>query len=370
MAHPLSPPQLRSAIADAKGFLTGVWPQWFEVLWTRIPRHGRVSTGSIAPGARGTVVVTWAPAYPDTNFSVATSLENAATSSSSTSYDMLDWMLMRADLRAANHLEGTKLDLTTPSNHIFTQLGTGNFYWVKGDSGYPWDINIFDDTYIYLSTTERTYGSASEGKRFESLTGSIGLKGVPFAKRSMSIGDSVLSKDSRLAIYTACGVATYTDIGNVKVTLTGPYTETIPGAGGNLPANLATIHLEYEWSLDTSYNHKSGSVKETYTLARPYGLVRWQSQAWNVGNGSYDAPSDQSNFNILTAGTSGLPASDPCGLGTNGGGSSTLTAVAQSGAGLRIERILSKAGGSVTVQVINDSGVALSGTVDAIAVHD
>jgi hypothetical protein len=247
--------------------------------------------------------------------------------SPSGSYDMLAWMLMSPSLRAANHFASTQINGVTPANHLYTQLNTGNFYWIKGDSGYPWDINIFDDQLIYLSTTEYTYATASAGKRFESLDPLIGLKGVPFAKRFMNIGDSVFSSDSRLAIYTACGVATYTNIGYVKVTLTGPYVETIPGAGSNIPANLNTIHLEYEWSLDSSYNHKSGTTKETYTFCQPYGLVRWETQPWNVGSSSYDPPTNATNYNILTAGVTGLPFSDPCGFGTDGGGGSGVVTI-------------------------------------------
>lgn len=40
------------------------------------------------------------------------------------------------------------------------------------------------------------------------------------------------------------------------------------------------------------------------------------------------------------------------------------------GTGLRVERIRAKSTTGLTVQVINDSAGALSGTVDAIAVHD
>jgi hypothetical protein len=233
-----------------------------------------------------------------------------------TSYTMLNWMLMSPSLAATEHFAGTDLDGTTPSNHLYTQLDTSNFYWVKGDGGYPWDIELYDSSYIYLSTTEYSYALATAGKRFESLNPTIGLKGVPFAKTSMNIGDSVLSTDTRLAIYTACGTATYTNLGTAKTTLTGPYVETIGGAGANLPVNLTTIHLEYEWGLNGSYAHQSGSTKETYTFAQPYGLVHWQTQTWNTGTGSYGAPTAATNYDILTAGVAGLPAYDPCGFDT------------------------------------------------------
>jgi len=244
-------------------------------------------------------------------------------------YDMLSLMLLSPSLRAADHMAGTKLNLSA-SNHIYNQLLTGDYYATKGDSpACPWDINTFDANYIYLSTTELTYASCSEGKRFESLNPSIGFKGVPYAKRYMNIGDSVYSSDSRFAIYTACGTATYANIGYVKVTLTGPYVETIPGAGSNLPPNLHTVHLEYEWDLAAGYTHQAASVKETNTFdtSGTYGWVAWTTQDWNTGTGAYDPPTDAAYFNILTAGTTGIPYSDPCGFGMAGVGSSSVATI-------------------------------------------
>src|ERR1017187_8216305 len=248
---------------------------------------------------------------------------------------MLDWMLMSAALRAANHLASTGLDGVTASNHLYTTVNAGNFYWTKGDSGFPWDIDPFDDTpgYIYQGTTENGWANARTAKRFESLT--YGFKGLPFAKRIMNIGDVLLSLDTRFAIYDGLGGVTYSNLGTAKFTLTGPFVETIAGAGGNLPANLTTIHITYEWSLDGSYNHQSGSVKETYTFAKPYGLIHWQTQAWDVSTGAYNAPGyDASNtiitptaaynacatnLNILVSGA-GVAVSDPTPYGVNGGG--------------------------------------------------
>src|SRR3989442_9866832 len=68
-------------------------------------------------------------------------------------YDMLDWMTLDTSLRANYHMEGT-------SNPLYTiiQPGTtiqsGKFYWIKGGGGYPWDIQLYDNNYIYLWITE------------------------------------------------------------------------------------------------------------------------------------------------------------------------------------------------------------------------
>src|SRR5215468_818076 len=58
-------------------------------------------------------------------------------------YDMLDWMTMDSDLRSTYHLEGT-------SNPVYTLMAPGKFYWIKSGRGYPWDIQLYDNKYIYL----------------------------------------------------------------------------------------------------------------------------------------------------------------------------------------------------------------------------
>jgi hypothetical protein len=64
-------------------------------------------------------------------------------------YDMLDWMTLDSGLRASNFLQGN-------ANPLYTNIWSSKFYWTKGASGYPWDIQLFDNNYIYLWITEWT----------------------------------------------------------------------------------------------------------------------------------------------------------------------------------------------------------------------
>ena len=66
------------------------------------------------------------------------------------------------------------------------------------------------------------------------------------------------------------------------------------------------------------YAHQSSCVKETYTLAQRYGLVRWDTRDWDTATGTYDVPTDVTDLNILTPGVTGVSAYDPCGFGVNG----------------------------------------------------
>src|SRR5215467_10857984 len=74
-------------------------------------------------------------------------------------YDMLDWMTLDSDLRSTYHMEGT-------SNPIYTVMESGKFYWVKGALGYPWDIQLYDNNYIYLWITELSWTVPESYKKF------------------------------------------------------------------------------------------------------------------------------------------------------------------------------------------------------------
>ncbi len=78
-------------------------------------------------------------------------------------YDMLDWMTLDSSLRSTYHLEGT-------SNPLYTVMQPGKFYWVKGGGGYPWDIQLYDNNYIYLWITELSWTVPQSYKKFTNNT--------------------------------------------------------------------------------------------------------------------------------------------------------------------------------------------------------
>src|SRR5213593_165345 len=62
-------------------------------------------------------------------------------------HDMLDWMTLDNDLRSSHHLTGT-------ANPLYSNIWRDKFFWTKGGNGYPWDIQLYDNHYIYLWITE------------------------------------------------------------------------------------------------------------------------------------------------------------------------------------------------------------------------
>src|SRR5215510_8277213 len=93
--------------------------------------------------------------FPKTNLASA----EATISCSSGEYDMLDWMTLDSDLRSKDHLSGT-------ANPLYTTMESTKFYWTKGGSGSPWDIQLYDDKYIYLWVTEYSWSDPESYKKF------------------------------------------------------------------------------------------------------------------------------------------------------------------------------------------------------------
>ena len=90
-------------------------------------------------------------------------------------YDMLAWMTIDPSMRETHYMAGT-------ANPNYTQVEKGRFYYTKSAQGYPWDVNLYDDNYIYLWATELDWGNPSSYKAFYSPTsGNFNMPLVPVA---------------------------------------------------------------------------------------------------------------------------------------------------------------------------------------------
>src|SRR5690349_19442351 len=78
-------------------------------------------------------------------------------------YDMLDWMTLDSNLSGNYHMAGN-------ANPLYTNTMPGKFYWTKGANGSPWDIQLYDNNYIYLWITELSWNNAQTFKKFAGNT--------------------------------------------------------------------------------------------------------------------------------------------------------------------------------------------------------
>ena len=88
-------------------------------------------------------------------------------------YDMLAWMTMDPTLASSHHMSGT-------ANPVYTNLASDRFFWTKTGQGYPWDIQLYDNNYIYLWVTELNWQNPSTYKVFhDPVLGDYNLPLVP-----------------------------------------------------------------------------------------------------------------------------------------------------------------------------------------------
>jgi hypothetical protein len=201
-------------------------------------------------------------------------------------YDMLDWMTMDSSLRSTYHLQGT-------SNPLYTVMAPGKFYWIKGGLGYPWDIQLFDNNYIYLWITELSWTVPQSYKKFTNNTN------LPLAPRCASAGfpgSTIKVGNTNYDLHTNCSNSCSVTLGlqNAINQVWGPYYLSL---GGSLPANLKTLVVTYRYNCDAAY--QKCMDKEEYYLNSKYGLVQWAHYIFV--NGSY-AQLQKTVFNQLSVG--------------------------------------------------------------------
>ena len=224
------------------------------------------------------------------NNSADPNLARTSNSTGPTTYDMLAWMTMWSDIRAAHHMTGT-------ANPLFTSVTPDRFYWTKTGSGYPWDIQLYDINYVYLWVTELDWQNPRTFKAFKSPK--LGKFNLPFAPRFAKggyPGSSIKISDSTYEIHSDCNSFVTKNLGHVINEVWGPYQESL---GGQLPANLETLVVSYRYSCDANYT--SCGDKEEFHLAKPYGLVKWQHQSMGA-NGTYNPPDNTTYFNQVVSG--------------------------------------------------------------------
>lgn len=199
-------------------------------------------------------------------------------------YDMLKWMTLAPGLRSNYHMAGN-------SNPLYTTMAPGKFYWTKDANGSPWDIQLFDDQYIYLWITELNWLNPQSFKKFANNTN---MPLVPRCAQAGYPGSTITVPDTSYQTYTDCTHFTTQDLLNAVNEVWGPYYLTL---GGDLPANLKVLVASYRYNCDGNYSNCGD--KEEYYLAKRYGLVQWAH--YTLVNGNYQMQ-QQTMFNQLVAG--------------------------------------------------------------------
>lgn len=198
-------------------------------------------------------------------------------------YDMLDWMTLDSDIRWGYHVVGN-------TNPMYTSVAGDKFYWTKTGSGFPWDVQLFDSTYIYLWITEYSWSDSHTYKKF----GGSGLPLVPRCAQAGAPGSRIAVSNTSYEIHTSCHSYSVHDLKKAINELWGPYYISF---GGSLPPNLKTLVISYRYNCDGDY--QSCGDKEAYYLTQKYGVVQWEH--YRLFSGLYRLV-NRSTFNHVVRG--------------------------------------------------------------------
>jgi hypothetical protein len=241
-------------------------------------------------------------------------------------WDMADVVMMDQSLRNANyHLEGTA---TTPSDPTGTKSylaesipntnnnTTGKLQYVKtyqtvsglsGTYGYPWDINLYDQNFVYLWVTEQTWSEPWAYKKFNSGSNDYSMQ---LTRRCVLPGDGDTSliivpppsvNPSHNTQYTTqptkptnssadCTAASSTsDLKYARMEVQAPqssflFHDDVHGTQGN----ITVVPVYYDYACLTG-NGTNGDCKyrEIFTYNNTYGWIRWDYYKWDATKGMW-----------------------------------------------------------------------------------
>lgn len=217
--------------------------------------------------------------------------------------DMLDWMTFT---------DAANTHFFNSSNPIYTYLSGNKLWWLKGAGGHPWDLQLFDSTYVYLWITENgdenAWSNPTAYKRYDINDGNPTPQGVPMCPRFFTPGTTITIDTPAPTIIhrtLACesdGEAPFS-IGNIRMVTTGPTSMAWGGDVGTQQTILVTYY----------YGSSFGS-RERFFLVKNVGLVQWDVAAGTFG-GSYTV-SQTSQYITRTSGGSPVPYF-PCQTGAS-----------------------------------------------------
>lgn len=216
------------------------------------------------------------------------------------SQDMLEWVAMTPALADSYHFAGAN-----GANPLFTTVWPGKYYQVKSDIGFPWDINLYDQKYVYLWITELDWSNAATFKKFHAAA--AGDLSMPLLPRYLVVPSTpgklatIKVSDSSYEYHSSCNQFEVKSLGHVINEVWGPYQEYagITNPDGSYVGDVTALDVSYRYNCDSQYSQCKD--KEVFHVAKPYGLFHWEhfsspdGKSWTLEN--------QTQFKNIVAGT-------------------------------------------------------------------
>jgi hypothetical protein len=211
--------------------------------------------------------------------------------------DILDWMTLDSQHRSTKHMAGPG------SSTLYTTVWDDKYFWVKTPSGDTMDINLFDESFVYMWYTENEWHNPYD---FRKHTYDWNMPMAPRCATGGYPGSTMTISDSSYSTYKNCELDSIRNVERVVFEVWGPYTAGKPGLeswrqpiGGDIPNTTPVYVISYRYGCNRNYTNCGD--KEEYVLAQEYGLVRWQH--FELVNGQYQLNGPGMTVNTLMSGT-------------------------------------------------------------------
>jgi hypothetical protein len=179
--------------------------------------------------------------------------------------DMLKYFVMSDKYRDNYFLSGDKNPLYTKvfPNEDFAE--TGYWFWLKSAQAHGFDVKAFNDTYIFMRSTELIWANNTTFKRF--------VDDLPIAARCVAEGKpgpEIKISDTAYQYYSSCHPYKQARLGTVINDLDAPV---LMDAGSNI-GRVWTRVLHYHYSCNQDFQQCAD--EEMFFLANGYGEWQWR----------------------------------------------------------------------------------------------
>lgn len=179
--------------------------------------------------------------------------------------DVMQYFAMDKQHRDAQHLTGNKNPLYTevfPDEDFAPQ---GYWFLLKSPDGHGFDVDVFDEDYVYLRSTELEWKDNTTFKRK--------LRDVPLSSRCVPVdgpADEVRVREAHFLFYASCRSYKTSSLGTIVNRLDAPV---LMDTGGNLGKVLTRV-LHYRYNCDPGFGNCR--EEEQFFLGKGYGQWQWR----------------------------------------------------------------------------------------------
>lgn len=177
----------------------------------------------------------------------------------------MQYFVMSKQARDSEFVNGTANPLYTEVFPDEDFARSGYWFWFKSTSVHGFDVDVFDQSFVYLRSTELVWTDNTTFKRKH--------QDVPIAARCVPLnaaGPEIQVADTQIDWYAKCTQYQSSFLGTIVNDLDAPAQM---DTGGNL-GELATRVLHYHYNCDSSFQNCAD--EEQFFLGQGYGQWQWK----------------------------------------------------------------------------------------------